>query len=336
MEHNSTINNLVLLIVFGPLLLFFIKIARLSRQTPGQTTIEPESRWRDSEMWKDPEILTVNLPVDIVCNTVVEGLASFSFANSTWQIINIEEGKPTTISANLPCLDESDPSNTQRLDVGLIVTINDQEPPGKGSTIRMHFIPYEGLDRPLQLISEGTYELLKKALHIKHDAIAIVHTVLSNQLTNTCTVANYQIGSDSAETEPSVVPTEISFTAPGLLPSPAPKPGHGPAIVAVPMPEPLAIRPISASLPLTVPVALLSSVPAPVSILADMNIPASVPVAPLSSVPAPVSIPADMNIPASAPLPPPETGDMQTRLCPACSQSINPSFPFCLYCGKNF
>jgi hypothetical protein len=319
MDHTS-LNYLVVLLVFGPLVVFFIKYSQLSRQLPQEIAAESDSGW------KDPEPLLVSLPFDVVCKSVAEELPNYSYANGSWQIINIEDGIPTTIAANLPCLDESDPNNAQRFDLGLLTTIFEQGPPGQFTTVKMHFIPYEGLDSTLQLMGENTYRFIEKALRAKSGASVSVNAVSSNQLPGRSPGLDYT--REPAQVEPpSAVPPEITFPASSGSPyepasdffaqstlgnnrvfdqDPPPAPDPEPPAYSTAALEPFAF-------------------PEPLPMSALMPEPERVPEP--TAVPSPVIVPTLM--------PGPGTGDT-ANLCPGCSQPINPSFPFCLYCGKNF
>jgi len=256
---------------------------------------------------RDPPILIAKWPFDVVRQLVIDQLPQFYYCGGHWQLLDIQDGEVTTIAANLPCLDESDPDNVVRLDVGLIVKIEYDDSHRTNPRVKMHFILYEGLDSALAEVSAGTYAHMQKALGLTVDS-PIVDALSSNGRGRNTALADDQdmapIPVPTEDWPPPAVPDQPSF--PASFPQAVPELFSG----AVPEPAPV-------TQPRPVPVPLPEPVPVP--------LPAAFAMQPAQPLPAPPVAPAAE----------PEAGS-NASLCPGCSQPINAAFPFCLYCGKNF
>jgi hypothetical protein len=382
MEHNSILFNMLLGLVFGPLILALIVGLRRSSKAEQEIEQSPESRWRM------PEPLLVNLPFDIACKTVAEELPNFSFLNGAWQIVNIEEGIPTTIAANLPGIDERDPDNVQRFDIGLLTTVSEQPPPGSFSIVKMNFIPYEGPDSTLERISLDTYKFLEQALRRNIAAINSGAGVQGSRQPGAMARGDSRPdawGTSESGMQPPAVPAELDFSASSGAPTEAvsdflvqsnekAKPvsthlepsrraadfAQTPVFDQVPTFDQAAVfnqvptfdqaavfdqaevsqlAPVPTPMPVHTPKPV--SMPEPGFTPEPVAMPDLGPLPDLFNVPfvppAPFEIPAAHSIAAPLATTNPAAGnETAAGICPGCSQPINPSFPFCLYCGKNF
>jgi hypothetical protein len=263
--------------------------------------------------------------------------------------MNIEEGIPTTIAANLPCLDEKDPDNVQRCDLGLIVTITEQGPPGQFTTVKLHFLPYEGLDSTLRLMGEDTYSFIEKALRkqMASRAVALnlppVQGEDADHLNENSSAISTQTATQGAQ--PPAVPSEITLPASsGSAGTPATAARAEESFLAAVYPAAMPVQePASGPAPdagtLTQdtarqvqPDSFAPPAPEPLFFPEPTPLPAFEPLAAALPVPSPPVVQPGSDLLSGAQTP----AESAAAVCPACSQPVNPSFPFCLYCGKNF
>jgi hypothetical protein len=302
----------------------------------------------------DRDPLLVDSDIRQAVLAIEAALPRFQFCGAGWRIVNIDGGSPTTISANIPCLDQRDPDVTIRMDLGLLITVEDHFS-GNKTVVKLRFIPYEGPHGTLEELADLTEKFLAKAL-LDPQAVAQVAAPVAPQAVQVAfpeepeqQMFQNEFKDDAAleyQQSASAKQAEAAYGAfkETVEEANAPLPGFSASIsesLATPAPVVAPSTPTAASIPAP------PTPPAPVS--APVSTPVSIPAAAVSftdfetSLPgfelpaAPITLPA-AELPASGPVTPatPSTPDAKPGLCPGCSQPINPSFPFCLYCSRNF
>ena len=156
-----------------------------------------------------------------------------------------------------------------RLDLGLIITIQPEDSHGRATTVRMHFIPYEGLDTALEKIGQGTYAHIQHTLGLGVDQVDASGAEQTQDTQPPVVLSEAPIVSAIAESasktirnpaedfagkaapEPASVFTESS--QPASLPEPLPVPVPVPVPVSVSVPIPAPSLPAAFAMPLPEP-----------------------------------------------------------------------------------
>jgi len=372
------ISFVVLLVISIPLIIFFIKCVQIANQGTGTIEGAGVSAEKFTSSWKEPAPFAVQLSVSEATKTIAASLPKFFYANGTWQILNVENkasddvvqlltlenGSSSTISCNIPCLDESDPTSPERLDLGLIITVLDQNPGGNLSTIKLHFISYEGSESKLEAIATSTAQYLDRTLrqNMGSSSAKSIEPMPENVGAGNglASVSGQSSAAQASQTQSPQIQTN-KVQAPPVVLTPLVVPPAPPAIIdsaAADTTDASSKEFFAKSADYSAdffsaakssaagydPIAAADPVAAPVPVSAPDPQAAPVPRAALDPLAAPdpfMGTAADPLAghssfspiyPVAPPLPVAPGG---AGLCPGCSQPINPSFPFCLYCGKN-